>query len=123
MANILLIDDDPDITDAGRLVLERAGHKVTTASSAETGLAAVRKAVPDLMVLDIMMDGPDDGILLARQLRKDGFRFPIIALTSISKVTGREYDRDDEMLPVDDFVAKPIYPAILVEKVNKLLGS
>ena len=123
MANILLVDDDPDVTDAGKLVLEKEGHTVRTAGSASAGLAAITKSAPDLLVLDIMMDGPDDGIVLARKLRGDGYRFPIIALSSIGKVTGREYDKDGEMLPVDDFVSKPVYPAVLLEKVRKLLGT
>lgn len=123
MANILLVDDDPDVTDAGKLVLEKEGHAVRTANSAESGLAAILEAKPDLLVLDIMMDGPDDGIVLARRLRGDGYTFPIIALSSIGKVTGRDYDKDGEMLPVDDFVSKPVYPAVLIEKVKKLLGG
>jgi len=123
MANILLVDDDPDVTDAGRLVLEREGHTVRTAGSANEGLGAIGEAAPDLLVLDIMMDSPDDGIVLARRLRKEGHRFPIIALSSIGKVTGRDYDRDGEMLPVDDFVSKPVHPSVLIAKVRKLLGS
>jgi len=123
MANILLVDDDPDVTDAGKLVLQKEGHAVRTASNVEAGLAAIIEATPDLLVLDIMMDGPDDGIVLARKLRQDGYTFPIIALSSIGKVTGRDYDKDGEMLPVDDFVSKPVYPAVLIEKVKKLLGS
>ena len=123
MANILFIDDDPDVTDAGRLVLEKEGHAVRTANSAESGLAAITKAAPDLLVLDIMMDSPDDGIVLARQLRGDGYKFPIIALSSISKVMGRDYDKDGEILPVDEFVSKPVYPSVLIEKVKKLLGT
>ena len=123
MANILLVDDDPDVTDAGKLVLEKEGHTVRTASNAGGGLAAVKEAKPDLMVLDIMMDGPDDGIVLARRLRAEGYRFPIIGLSSIGKVTGLDYDKDGEMLPVDEFVAKPVYPAVLIEKVRKLLGG
>jgi len=123
MANILLVDDDPDVTDAGRLVLEREGHSVRVASSVATCLAAVASAPPDLLVLDIMMDEPDDGIVLARRLRGEGYEFPIIALSSIGKVTGREYDKDGEMLPVNEFVSKPVYPAVLIEKVKKLLNA
>ena len=123
MANILLVDDDPDVTDAGKMVLEKEGHAVRTANNADSGLAAIKAAVPDLLVLDIMMEGPDDGIVLARKLRSDGYKFPIIALSSIGKVTGRDYDKDGEMLPVNDFVSKPVYPAVLIEKVKKLLGA
>ncbi|CAK0760502.1 Transcriptional regulatory protein AfsQ1 [Azospirillaceae bacterium] len=123
MAKILMIDDDPDVTDAGKMVLERHGHTVTVANNVESGAEAIQASPPDLLILDIMMENPDDGIVFARRLRKEGRRFPIIALSSIGKVTGRDYDKDDEYLPVDDFVNKPVYPAILVEKVARLLAN
>lgn len=122
MAKILLIDDDPDVTDAGRLVLEKAGHTVSTAHNAEAGFALIERAVPDLLVLDIMMENADDGIVLARRLRAEGYRFPIIALSSIGAVTGLDYDREGEMLPVDVFIAKPVRPAELIQKIDELLA-
>lgn len=121
MANILMIDDDPDVTEAGKLVLQKEGHQVTTAGNAETGLAAIRQSAPDLLILDIMMQSPDDGIVMARQLKKEGVKFPIIMLSSIGKVTGMKYGTDDEMLPAEAFIDKPVKPADLVEKVNQLL--
>jgi len=122
VAKILLIDDDPDVTEAGRLVLEQAGHSVTTAGSAAEGAAAVARALPDLVVLDIMMAEPDDGIVLARQWRRQGYRFPIIALSSIGAVTGNDYGQDEQILPVNAFIAKPASPSALVAQVEQLLA-
>mgnify|MGYP000908419209 CR=1 FL=1 len=121
MANILLIDDDPDVTEAGKLVLQKEGHQVTTLNSAEAGMAAIKQSAPDLLILDIMMQNPDDGINMARQLKKAGCTFPIIMLSAIGSVTGMNYGTDKEMLPAEAFIDKPVKPAALIEKVNELL--
>jgi DNA-binding response OmpR family regulator len=121
MARILVIDDDVDLVEACQLVLTRAGHEVRGAYSAGEGAAAVAAEEPDLLVLDVMMEAPDDGIALARTLRRGGFSRPILMLTSIGAVTGLHYGRDDQMLPVDDFVEKPVAPAALVARVEALL--
>ncbi len=123
MANILFVDDDPDIVEAGTIVLASAGHSVAAAYNREEGMAAVKAARPDLIILDVMMQEPDDGIAMAVDLRKMGFSGPILMLTSLSKVVGQAYGRHDDVLPVDDFQEKPIEPAALVAKVAALLAS
>ena len=85
-------------------------------------MAAVKDFQPDLIVLDVMMDQPDDGFVMAQDLRKDGFTAPILMLTSVGKVTGLEFGADDSVVPVDDFQEKPISPAALIEKVKALLA-
>ena len=123
MALILFVDDDPDIVEAGSIVLESAGHTVVAAYNREDGMAAVRSKKPDLLILDVMMQEPDDGIAMAVDLRKAGFKKPILMLTSLSKVVGYSYGREDDVVPVDDFQEKPIEPAALVAKVNELLAA
>ncbi len=122
MAKILIVDDDPDIVDACRLFLEKQGYTVTGASSRADGMQAIASHKPDLLVLDIMMEQPDDGIAMAQELRRQGFKAPILMLTSISKVTGMEYGRDNDLVPVDGFLEKPVQPATLVGMVKQLLG-
>ena len=122
MPKILIIDDDPDIVDSCRLFLEKKGFEVSGAASRDAGMKAVDSFKPDLLILDVMMEQPDDGIAMAQDLRRRGFKAPILMLTSISKVTGMTYGRDDELVPVDEFQEKPIDGATLVTKVNKLLG-
>ena len=122
MPKILIIDDDPDIVDSCRLFLEKKGFDVAGAASRDAGMKAVDSYKPDLLILDVMMEQPDDGIAMAQDLRRRGFQEPILMLTSISKVTGMSYGRDDDLVPVDEFQEKPIDGATLVSKVNKLLG-
>jgi len=123
VAKILIVDDDPDMVEAGRIVLEREGFSVASAANAEAGLEAVRAGAPDLLILDVMMEEPDDGLRLARDIRREGHSFPILMLTSVNRVMGLDIGKDEEMVPVDEFQEKPVDPATLVEKVRALLAG
>jgi DNA-binding response OmpR family regulator len=120
MAKIAIIDDDPDIIDASSLVLTSKGYEVITANNPDDGYKIVKENSPDLIILDVMMNEPDDGFFLAQKFRKDKITTPIIMYTSVSKTTGIEYGVN-EMVPVNEYVEKPISPAQLIEKVEKLL--
>jgi DNA-binding response OmpR family regulator len=120
MALIAIIDDDPDILDASSLVLKSKGHDVVTASNPKDGYKIVHERKPNLIILDVMMDEPDDGFYLAQKFRKEGVTTPILMYTSVSKAIGLDFDKS-EMVPVDDFVEKPISPDELVAKVENLL--
>ena len=121
MAKVLVVDDDPDVTEACALILEKEGHEVSSVHSREEGMKAVAGFQPDLMILDVMMEQADDGMRMAQDLRREGFQKPILMLTSISKVTGLDYSEGSPVVPVDEFVEKPVEPAVLVEKVTELL--
>jgi DNA-binding response OmpR family regulator len=120
MAKIAIIDDDPDIIDASSLVLTSKGHEVITANNPDDGYKIVKENSPDLIILDVMMNEPDDGFFLAQKFRKNNITTPIIMYTSVSKTTGIDYGVN-EMVPVNEYVEKPISPAQLIEKVEKLL--
>ena len=120
MAKIAIIDDDPDILDASSLVLTSKGYEVITAQNPDDGYKIVEENHPDLIILDVMMNEPDDGFFLAQKFRKNKITTPIIMYTSISKSIGIEYGIN-EMVPVDEYVEKPISPEQLIEKVEKLL--
>lgn len=121
MARILVVDDDPDITFAVSLFLKKEGHDVYIAASRAEGMKQLESCKPDLMVLDVMMEQPDDGIAMAQELRRTGHTLPILMLTSVGKVTGMNFDRDNDLVPVDAFFEKPVKPADLVQKVAELL--
>ncbi len=123
MAKILIVDDDPDVVETIQLVLEKEGHQIATAGNRADGMAAVDTFKPDLLVLDVIMEQPDDGFAMAQELRRKACKSKILMLTSISRVTGLPYDRDDAMVPVDAYCEKPIHPAKLVAKVKELLGK
>ena len=122
MALIAIIDDDPDIIEASKLILKSKGYDLVTASDPENGFDLVIKEQPDLIILDVMMDEPDDGFFLAQKLRRENIKTPILMYTSVSKTIGFEYGSGD-MVPVDDFVEKPVSPDELVEKVEALLSK
>ncbi|MBA4407149.1 response regulator [bacterium] len=120
MALVAIIDDDPDILDASSLVLKSKGYNVITANNPSDGFKIVKEKKPDLIILDVMMDEPDDGFFLAQRFRKEKIETPILMYTSVSKAIGLDFGKS-EMVPVDDFVEKPISPDELVKKVEALL--
>ncbi|GAB4138758.1 MAG: hypothetical protein Fur0015_09990 [Ignavibacteriales bacterium] len=121
MALIAIIDDDPDIIEATTLVLKSKGHEIISASNPEDGYELVKTKKPNLIILDVMMDEPDDGFFLAQKFRREKITTPILMYTSVSKAIGFEFGAG-EMVPVDDFVEKPISPDEIIEKVTKLLS-
>jgi DNA-binding response OmpR family regulator len=121
MARILVVDDDPDITFAISLYLKKEQHDVQVAANRAEGMKALDAFTPDLMILDVMMEQPDDGIAMAQDLRRAGETLPIIMLTSVGKVTGMHYDRDNDLVPVDAFFEKPVRPEDLLTKITELL--
>lgn len=123
MARILIVDDDIDIIESSRVMLEMAGHEVLAAYTYQEGLKATLEQKPDLLILDVMMDEPDDGFALAQNIRSRGVETPIIMMTSVSRVSGYAFGVDEELLPVDDFLQKPVDPNLLQEKVSALLKS
>lgn len=120
MSKIIVIDDDPDILDASTLVLTSKGFEVITATNPEDGYEMVIKDQPDLIILDVMMNEPDDGFFLAQKFRRANITTPILMYTSVSKATGMDFEAG-AMIPVDEFVEKPISPEQLIAKVEKLL--
>jgi len=130
-AKILIVDDDPDIVDAMQLVLEANDYEVASANSAQTGLDAVVRERPDLVVLDVMMDRDTDGFHVAYKIKNPPVGsdlekicpLPILMVTAIGKVKGMRFspDQDQDYLPVDAFVEKPIQPAVLLERISSLL--
>ena len=116
MADILIIDDDPQIRDVLRIALRQAGHRVAEAGDGAEGLAKASSGKADLIVLDIGL--PEmDGLELCRRLRND-HETPILFLTA----------RDDEIdrilgfeLGGDDYVTKPFSPRELLSRIRAIL--
>jgi len=126
---ILIIDDDPDQRLSIRLPLESAGFEVAEAKSSAEGLEAVKKVRPDLIVLDVMMDTTTAGFQLALILRnpaedseyKEFRETPILMLTAIHSTTPLRFAPDQDYLPVQTFMEKPVDPQALIAKVKELL--
>jgi len=123
MSKILIVDDDTDFVEAVRIVLEKNGYDVFAAHSREEGMQSVQDNHPDMMILDVMMDSPDDGFTMAHDIRKGGFDKPILMLSSVSKVTGMNFDKNSDLVPVNIFEEKPIHPEKLLSQVKELLSA
>lgn len=123
MARILLVDDDIDLLESGKMILESGGHKVITAGTAAEAEKILSSQKFDLIFLDIMMEYPDDGINLARKLRKDGLKTPVVMMSGVGMVTGYSYGKCDEALPCSGFLEKPVKPQDLINKVNEVLNK
>lgn len=122
MAHLLIVDDDPDFVEALRMHLERSGYSVESALDRTEGMRLARNGQFDLLILDVMMAEPDDGIVMAQELRKEGFDKPILMLSGISSVAGMTYGQDEEILPASDFLEKPVRPETLIERIRALLN-
>jgi DNA-binding response OmpR family regulator len=122
MKKIAIIDDDPDIIEAITILLESREYSVVSAGNIQDGTKLVNSENPDLILLDVMMEEPDDGFYLANKLRKSGVSIPIILLTSVSKSFGYDFGAG-ETLPINDFIEKPVSPIELLEKINKQIES
>lgn len=116
---ILLIEDEPDIAEVLQYNLEKEGFAVETARRGDTGLEAVRRETPDLILLDLMLPGLD-GLELTRLLKRDDgtARVPIVMLTA----RGEEVDRIVGLeLGADDYISKPFSPREVVLRVKAVL--
>lgn len=123
---ILIIDDDPDITEAMAVVLGNKGYAVTSAANSTEGMEQLKKERPDLIILDVMMRTNQEGFEFSRELNgNDEYKdIPILMLTAVKDKTGLDFKTtagDDAWLPVEDFLDKPVKPDVLVEKVASLI--
>lgn len=120
---ILIIEDDEDMVEVMRTILETKPYGVIVAYEGEEGLRKVREGNPDLVILDIMMPKVD-GFAVCRRLKgdPDHANIPILIITAVAEATKMKFwPSDEETLPADDYVDKPIQPADLLSRVEKLI--
>lgn len=113
---ILVVDDEPSISEVVSLYLKRAGYQVVVAQDGESALEALEEQPPDLVVLDLMLPKVD-GLEITRQLRAQG-NTPIIMLTARCEETDRILGLE---MGADDYVVKPFSPRELVSRVKAVL--
>ena len=123
---ILIVDDDPDITEAMTVVLETQNYDVSGVVNGTDAMKQVEQSPPDLIILDVMMDTPREGFMFSRQIKNDPDTkdIPIIMITSVKDKMGIDFKSvagDESWLPVEDFLDKPVPPEVLLEKVAELL--
>ena len=125
---ILVVDDDADQAMSVKAVLESRGYIVGTANDRASGMEGAKTESPDLIILDVMMEGRQDGFEMARELKKDPQckDTPILMFTSIKEETGTDFKSaagDPSWLPVDGYMDKTSDPEVLLGQVEKLLAK
>ena len=112
---VLLIDDDKEMTDMLKVVLEPNTFDVFAANNSKQGIDQVRQVKPDVIVLDLLM--PDmDGWQVCKEIRKFS-QVPILVLSAISKpgMVARALDEG-----ADDYLLKPMPSSMLIAHIKKL---
>lgn len=120
---ILVVDDDPDFVEIVRLTLMAEGFQVDSARNGDEAMALMRVSKPDLVILDVMMQGILDGLRTGRAMRADGHlrTVPILMVSSITGSAFADLLPRDKSLPVDNFLVKPIETKQLIAEVKHLL--
>lgn len=121
--NVLMIDDDADLTESVVNLLEAKGYKVDSAPNGIEGVAKAKANTPDLILLDVMMTTKDEGFDVARELKnveslKDT---PVIMVSGVRREMNLPFgfEPDDAWLPIKQFLEKPVKPNELLEAVAK----
>ena len=119
MAHIVVVDDEPDLVEACRMILELAGHRVDAILSGEGALALARRVRPDLVLIDWVMSGVEDGgqVLAALRRDEDLRRIPVVVMSALVDGAYRAAQSG-----ADGFLAKPFGAEELVAAVSPLLA-
>lgn len=117
---ILIIDDDPDIVEATKLFLEHNGFEVYAETDPVKGEITFLRNKPDLIILDVMMNEPDEGFFLAKKFKTANPEIPVIIYSSVSNALGYNFGKND-IVSSDLFIDKPAEPKELLNSINELL--
>lgn len=122
---ILVVDDDIDVLESRKIVLEHNNYGVETATNIVVAQEILEREKIDLILLDVMMEKDSDGFVFAQSVKADD-RFkhiPIILATAVNQRTKFKFDieKDGDFLPVEKFMEKPIDPDDLIVAIRGLL--
>ncbi len=117
---ILLVDDDFEIIESLRMLLEAKGYTILVARDGNQGLAMAEREDPDLMILDMMMPKRSGFLVLEKLRRSRPVPLKIIMITANE---GSRHKAYAEMLGVDDYIRKPFAMDRLLESVERLVGK
>ena len=120
---ILLVDDDLDLLEQNKILLESKGFRVVTAEGSKKGWEVFKQELPDAAILDLIMEEHDSGFILSYKIKKDehGKNIPVFILTSATYITGFKFgastEEEKEWIKCDGILNKPI---MIDDLVNKL---
>lgn len=130
MSHLMIIDDDIDFASAAATVLQDAGHEVTIELNTTSAENSILNRQPDLIILDVMFPENDSaGFEFARKIKhSDGDikNIPILLLTAVNSSFPLGFssnDIDEDWLPIETFMEKPVDFDILVKKINTIIAE
>ena len=121
---ILLVDDDIDLIEQTKLLLEAKGYEIITASNADQGWQLYLREKPDAAVIDLIMEEHDSGFILSYKIKKDnhGKNIPVFILSSATYLTGYKFgvstDEEKEWIRCDEMINKPVVIDDLIQKIE-----
>jgi CheY-like chemotaxis protein len=123
--NILVVDDDIDMLEQVALILRAEGYRVIQAQGQKEGEEALLTTIPDLAVLDLMMENMDSGFVLCHHVKRLFPDTPVILLTAVKAATGMDFHPQSEeaasWVKADVMMDKPVRPEQLKQEVRRLL--
>jgi CheY-like chemotaxis protein len=129
-ADILIIDDDRDLVDSMRIILESKAYEVRAAYNGKEGYAEMERKIPDIIILDVMMSTDTEGFDLAYKLQRSPQykKIPILMLTSFPQKMVEQGPENFQHImgedwPVTMFFEKPIQPEKLIAAIEQLLAE
>ncbi len=120
---LLVVDDDPDFVEVTRSILTKEGYKVATASHGEQALSMMKAEKPDLVLMDVMMKTPLEGVAVSQKMFADPALkgIPIIMISSIDCSDKAGLLPDNVHIPIDAWIDKPVQPDNLVRTVKRFI--
>jgi CheY-like chemotaxis protein len=121
---VLIVEDDDDFAEATKSILSQKPYAVERVENGTEAMASIEREKPDLILLDIMMDSVDEGLVVARKLKSNPeyWDIPILALSAIGKTVGFLPEIGNEFM-ADAFIEKPVRSGELMGKVEELLAK
>jgi len=121
MAKVLVIDDSPTEVHVLQTLLERNGYEVVVANSGEEGIVVAKEALPDVILMDVVMPGMN-GFQATRQLSKqpETEKTPVIIVTTKDQETDKVWAKRQGAA---DYIVKPVQEKALLESLNRVLAN
>jgi formate/nitrite transporter len=120
---VLVVDDDPDFVEVTRTILTKEGYKVATAANGEQALSMMKAETPSLVLLDVMMRTPLEGVAVSQKMFADPAlkAIPIVMISSIDCGDKAGLLPDNVQIPIDAWIDKPVKPETLLAAVRRFV--
>ena len=122
---VLVVDDDPDLLDQVAMVMKSEGYNVSEAHGQEDADEVLLSIIPDIAVIDLMMENKDSGFVLCHHIKKLYPETPVILLTAVKSATGLDFTALNAdaatWVKADLVMDKPARPEQLKAEVRRLL--